>query len=401
MSHFAVVGGSIAGSIASILLRRSGHTIKVFERSANLHLPDRGAGIWMPKNLIDLLISKKILSPNFASLSISNRPIYLYDSKTQTEKLLTNHKIEAAAVHWLDLFVDLKRHRPEENVQYEAQITAAASKDGAVELTVNDERKETFDYCIFADGGQSFGRQYLFPGLEPKFTNTTIWRGILNHTEISQPDRILNNGTFYVTPKGHMLVYPVPNRASDNPLKDYKVNWLFYEHDTHSHPLFQGDMSLARRNIPKGQMPSPYIAYLHSIAHTLLPPFPQEVILCTKEPFIQAMHEVDVPQYFNNNTCLLGDASTMLRAHTAAGSTKAILDALAMEKYFSETDNTTLALQQWARERQRFGAKQFKMGQKLGELFVTNMPDWHAISKSDINEKWRELTADGVCWYAV
>ena len=57
MSRFAIVGGSIAGSIASILLNRLGHSIKVFERSANLHLPDRGAGIWMPKKLIDLLIS--------------------------------------------------------------------------------------------------------------------------------------------------------------------------------------------------------------------------------------------------------------------------------------------------------------------------------------------------------
>ena len=62
--NIAVVGGSISGCLVAILLSRSGHTVRVFERSNN-DLQGRGGGIATSASVIESLKSLELISPNF------------------------------------------------------------------------------------------------------------------------------------------------------------------------------------------------------------------------------------------------------------------------------------------------------------------------------------------------
>ena len=396
---FAIVGGSIVGSVCAILLDRLGFDVVVFEKSKNEEIPDRGAGIWLPKSLIDALVESRILSRNFQSLSIQERPIYFQKTGSDEEILLTAHSIQASPVHWLNLYQDIKKHRPEKRVVYDAEVTHIESGEGVVGLTINGGEKRYFDYCIFADGSRSLGRSHLFPDLEPIFTDTVVWRGNLNPASLETAERVLGKGLFYVNERGHLLIYPIP-RLMGSAAQHYEINWLFYERVDSTHALFKGSVEKVRRNIAKGHMPDEYRDYLHGLAETFLPTFPRKVVVSTKHPFMQSMHEILVPSYVKDNMCLVGDASTMLRAHTAAGTKKGIQDALALGKCIKKNPNQILlALKQWNATRYEFGKNQFELGQALGGLFVTHAPHWPKLNKVQMDAQWLAATR-GVCWYS-
>ena len=74
----AVVGGSIAGLALSTILKRLGYDITVFERS-KAKFTDRGAGIMLPKTLLQRLLDQKLLPQDFSSIAIRERIINTYD----------------------------------------------------------------------------------------------------------------------------------------------------------------------------------------------------------------------------------------------------------------------------------------------------------------------------------
>lgn len=391
----AIVGASIAGSICAIILERLGFAITVFEKSkGNETIVDRGAGIWLPNHLLDLLIDKNILSKNFPFLDIQARPIYTYDANSGQEKLLTSHPIKSCAVNWMNLYEDLKKHRPENKIIYDTLITKVA-KNATITLIANEQHYHHFDFCIFADGIHSFGRQYLFPESKPEFTNSIIWRGTLDRVDAATTDRLLGKGAFHVCQRGHLLIYLIPSKDST---KDYRINWLFYEATDSTHELFKGDKVTASQNVIKGTMSADYRYYLQHAAHKFFAAFPREIILQTKEPFIQAIYEMLIPSYAVDNMCLLGDAGILLRPHTAVGATKAIQDALALGEALKTNTDIKSAINNWNKKQYDFGRTQFKLGQALGKLFVTDVPDWHHLNKQQLDELWQTVSTD--CWYA-
>lgn len=390
----AIVGASIAGSICAIILARLGFDITVFEKSkGNEAIVDRGAGIWLPAELIKILMDQDILAKDFPSLSIHERPIYIYDAKHSQERLLTSHPIMSNAVNWMNLYEALKKQRPEKKVIYEALITGV-KEQGTVQLVVNEQQAFEFDFCIFADGIHSFGRRYLFPESQPTFTNSIIWRGTLDRVDEETSKYLLGKAPFYVCERGHLLIYLIPSKNSTT---DYRINWLFYE-STESHALFKGDQVKASQNIIKGTMSAKYRQYLHQAAEEYFPAFAREIILTTDEPFTQAMHEMLIPSYIANAMCLMGDAGILLRPHTAVGATKAIFAALALGEQLKMHTDFQSALQAWNKDQYEFGKKQFQLGQQLGKLFVTDMPDWQQLTKQQMDKLWQPLIAD--CWYA-
>jgi len=400
-TKIAIVGASIAGSICSIILERLGFNITVFEKSkSNESIVDRGAGIWLPETLIRALIDKNILSSDFPYINIHERPIYTYDAKQNREHLLTSHHISSAAVNWMNLYEDLRKYRPETKIIYNAQVTQIEqNQQERIKLVVNEQQHHDFDYCLFTDGVHSIGRRYVFPTMQPTFANTIIWRGTLDNADEESVARLLGKGIFYVCERGHLLMYLIPNQNNKGTEKKYKVNWLYYEMIDATHDLFQGDTKKASQNVIKGTMSATYRDYLHTAAQKYFPDFPRRIILTTEQPFIQAIHEMLIPSYVAGNIGLIGDAGILLRPHTAVGATKAIQDALALGEQLTINTDIKSAVKTWNENQYLFGKKQFKLGQALGELFVTHMPDWQRTSKQQIDEMWQTTSAN-VCWYA-
>ena len=76
-----------------------------------------------------------------------------------------------------------------------------------------------------------------------------------------------------------------------------------------------------------------------------------QVVCATDNPFVQSINEARVPAYHRGRICLIGDASTLVRPHTAAGSVKAMTDALALSNALSAWGPLDAALKAWGSER--------------------------------------------------
>ncbi len=82
-------------------------------------------------------------------------------------------------------------------------------------------------------------------------------------------------------------------------------------------------------------------------AKTLSPPF-QQLIVATKEPFVQSILDHGAPKLVEGLVALLGDAGFIPRPHTAASTSKAAANAMDLAEALTKHHHDVLAaLQAW------------------------------------------------------
>jgi 2-polyprenyl-6-methoxyphenol hydroxylase-like FAD-dependent oxidoreductase len=99
----------------------------------------------------------------------------------------------------------------------------------------------------------------------------------------------------------------------------------------------------------------------------LVTPF-QKLIAATKEPFVQAILDLGVPNMVFERVALVGDAAFILRPHTAASVSKAAQNAIALADALVDADHNVLeALKAWELGQLTLGMQLWRKGQDLGE----------------------------------
>lgn len=110
----------------------------------------------------------------------------------------------------------------------------------------------------------------------------------------------------------------------------------------------------------------------------LVPPF-QKLIAATKEPFVQAILDLGVPNMTFEHVALVGDAAFIPRPHTAASVSKAATNAIALADALIKHDHNVLdALKAWEEEQLVLGMYLWKRGRDLGESsqFIYGKQRW-------------------------
>lgn len=81
-------------------------------------------------------------------------------------------------------------------------------------------------------------------------------------------------------------------------------------------------------SVPRGLLRDEVAEHCRQLAQGSLPTQLAELVGNTKEIFVQAIHDMLAPQLvFKDRVALVGDAGCILRPHTAAGTTKAAVNA--------------------------------------------------------------------------
>lgn len=362
-----IVGGSMGGLIAGLLLKRQGWSVDIFERSSE-RLASRGAGITPHKELFDAFRQAGADIEDAMGIESHGRIILGYDggilAEVQAPQLFTS---------WGLLYRFLRKKFPDDRYHNGAVATEVSEDDHAVTICFQDGSTKTFDWLIGADGLRSLVRESVAPELQLKYTGYVAWRGLVPESLLPEAigEQLENRMAFYLPRGEHMLGYTVagPNDTLTRGKRWY--NWVWYrptpvgqartEMFTDAEGLYQPD------GIAPHQISKAVIAMMRSEAERLLPPQFQAVVRSTEQPFIQPIVEVSSERLLFKRIALIGDAAFTVRPHIGLGVSKAAEDAATLAKAFEKPEaEISEALRDWEQTRLKFGRAALKRSADLG-----------------------------------
>jgi 2-polyprenyl-6-methoxyphenol hydroxylase-like FAD-dependent oxidoreductase len=184
--RIGIVGGSIAGCSAAIVLARAGHEVTVFERSPK-ELEGRGAGIATSPAILQSLMDQDILDHDLPHFHVEELP-HVGQSPADERYGHTAgvFPILLECMNWGDLQRNLRKRVPDARYLKGHKVTAIYNNDdqtSAIELS--DGRTFTFDLVVCADGYRSLGRRILFPEVDLEYRGYVLWRGVLEEGNLT------------------------------------------------------------------------------------------------------------------------------------------------------------------------------------------------------------------------
>lgn len=323
-----IVGGSMAGLFAAVLLTRSGFKVEVFERST-AELEGRGAGIVTHPELFAVLARAGIeIEPAALGITVPGRRIL-----DQAGRIIGEIELPQVLTSWGRLYAVLKAALPPETIHGGATLDRVEHTADAVIAVFRDGRRVSGDLLVGADGLFSVVRRQFLPDVQPAYAGYVAWRGLVEESALSQLTReaICDHFSFCLPPGEQMLGYPVSGAGEDVARGRRRFNFVWYRPaapDDLRELLTDTRGKLHELSIPPTAIRPEVMAAMRNDAERLLAPPFAEVVRETREPFVQAILDLEVPTMVPNaRVALIGDAAFVARPHVGAGVTKAAADA--------------------------------------------------------------------------
>ena len=365
----AVIGGSLAGLSAAVVLGRVGYDVALYEQSFRT-LRSQGAGIVL-KPQVELLLERfGTVAPEKIATSCSERQ-YLRADGSCDRTLAMPQRFTA----WNVLYRHLRASISDECYHLGKRVITVDDGDKSATLHFADGQRYKADLVIAADGWNSAVRHALLPAVKPVYAGYVAWRGVVDERDV--PEEVLevftDRFTIFEVPDGrHCLCYLVPGAGGELEPGLRRLNWVWYIDVGLGAELdFQlTDSSGERRelSVPPGSASEAFITAVHKRARSTLPRVFAELVCCTREPFIQAIADLASPRMAWQRCALVGDAAFVPRPHIAASTAKAVGDVLALAAALEHAGvgNEPAALRRWEPGRLAVGRELDKQGRRLG-----------------------------------
>lgn len=359
----AIVGGSLGGLIAALVLRDAGCDVQVFERSRS-PLEGRGAGIVLHPVTVRSFEERGLL--DLARVSSSTRVLrYITDEGG----VLLEEPINYLFTSYATLYAALVGRLEPERYHLGAECAELTQDAGGVTVRLSGGREERADLVVGADGIHSTVRGLLFPGVLPTYAGYVGWRGTLGAPELPPVSGVSLGGVlaYYVGRGTHVLSYPIPAEGEGR-----LMNWVWYRNVPAGPELddLMTDRSGIRRDLslPAGAVRDPFVRELRDAASGGLPPPFSELVAVTSTPFVQVIADVQVPRMTVGRICLIGDAAFVLRPHIAAATAKAAADAQALASALEAAGGEVVsALAAWEPDQLALGRRAFERARDVGD----------------------------------
>jgi 2,6-dihydroxypyridine 3-monooxygenase len=160
----------------------------------------------------------------------------------------------------------------------------------------------------------------------------------------------------------HILVYPIPGLDGSVAKGERLINFVWYrnylEGEEIGDLLTDRDGRLRSLSLPPGMVADHHEGEARATAAARLPGNIAEVVLSTRDLFLQVVYDVNVERMAFGRVCLIGDAAFVARPHAGAGSAKAAEDGWALASALAEAPSIDDALEAWE-------PKQLKLGRGL------------------------------------
>ncbi len=359
-----VIGGSMSGLLAGIMLVRRGWDVDIYER-VEKELSGRGAGIVAQAELIARL---NALGLDTSDLGVAMTTRRILDKTGRTALTLQCPQVLTAweRVYRLlrDAFAADRYHR--------GRGLAAFEQNGeGVVARFSDGSTVAADVLIGADGLRSTVRQHCAPGVNPLYAGYVAWRALLPESAIPPAihSELFMDMTFCLPPGEQCLGYPVA--GPDNELRAgqrrYNVVWYRPADEANELPALLTDRTGITHSIsiPPPLIRAEPIAAMRAAAERLLAPQFRAIVRLIDEPILQPIYDLESPRLAFGRVAIIGDAAFVARPHVAAGVSKAADDAASLAQAL-DAGEVVAALRRFETERLPENRKIIERARHLG-----------------------------------
>jgi len=341
-----VIGGSIGGLCAGIALLERGFDVEIYERSSK-GLKDRGAGLVIQPDMMEYLIEAGVSTREVFGVLAAQRQVL--DDNGNPTLIYPNDTVFTS---WNYLWGQLRNAFPSARYHQGHELTDIREEQGQVIATFKNGKIVKGDLLIGADGVSSVVREYLFPGVQPRYAGYIAYRGLIPESELSAAEITFFSDKFSIYPyaNSHLLCYTIPGPGGELGEGKRLLNWVWFQNKS----LAELRDIMTDKNgvhhefsIPAGYLSEESLTELRSRANAELPEILRKRVYQTKNPFVQVILDMEVPKMYNGHVAILGDAAYLVRPHTASGSAKAYRDAITLAANIRGKDDLQTSLEIW------------------------------------------------------
>ncbi|MGS4883429.1 FAD binding domain-containing protein [Roseibium sp. MB-4] len=368
-----VIGGSLGGLFAGNMLQKAGWTVDIFERSVR-DLDSRGGGVVLQPDVVEVFreVGVKTSKMNLGVPS-KNRVVFAPDGSLADRRLAPQVQTSWSLIYTTmkDVFGDAHYHAGRVLSDIEQDREA-----GTVTAIFEDGTRETGDLLVGADGNGSTVRQLIWPDAIPKYAGYLAWRGLVPENDLPPAARegLAGDFAFANTTGSHILGYLVPGENNATREGQRLYNWVWYRvADDETLRLIMTDRNGRDRgySMPEGFLSTHWKGHVYDQADDLLPKPFRDAVRSTREPFAQAIRDLKVPTMVDGRVILLGDAAFIPRPHTAASTSKAAANALALHDALARSpDDIDAALALWEPQQLYLGDVLYEQGTRAGDSLL-------------------------------
>jgi 2,6-dihydroxypyridine 3-monooxygenase len=364
----AVVGGSLGGLTAALVLRDLGCEVDVFERSS-AELESRGAGIVVLDATIRYLRERTDLDVDRITTSTGFLR-YLGGDGSVVYEEPRRYRYSA----WHSIYRALLGCFGRERYHLGRQMAGLRQRGEQVEVRFADGSSASYQLVVCADGITSGARAALQPRARPAYAGYVAWRGTVAERRLGRAagELLADSIVYQVMPGSHILLYPIPALDGSVEPGRREANFVWYRNYRAGKELddLMTGRDGVRRDItlPPGVASAAHLRELRDTAAARLAPQLADVVHRTEHPFVQVIFDIEVERMAFGRVCLTGDAAFALRPHAAAGTAKAAADAWALAEALAATGgDVEAALPRWERQQLAVGRAVLERARRNGD----------------------------------